>query len=473
LEAYSKIESDDNFFIYVAPCEMAVEDAKRLGIKNILFLEPTIDIERLSKIYNTFDLHCHSNNIGETFGNTLAESMVHGIPSISHIGFNRNWPQAQKELLKDFDELCINLNDYNTMVDEYSRMMNKFSSDKEYYNKIKLFYYNESKKYLYNNIALEYLNVYKKILNKTGWLVNDCLTCIPGTKTFWHDLLENVDGLVDKCDGHTPYSILPTRIENELQVEPPNYIIRNATFFRKMNTSVPTISLLQDVVVDRNVQIDTCNSSTVTVFNSQYTKSLYPEVKNSVVIPLGTDFDKFKPLDNVEELKDKYGIKDNTVLYVGSSTVYPKGFDMMESIIENTGYEFVLIMKDGYQSSNPRVKVFNRISQDEIVEISNCCSMLLCTSKEETLHLGGVEAAACNLPIITTNVGIYPNVQGDGWGHICDSLETFLQTIEIVFSNLDSYEPREIFLKNGLDKVTSMKKWNMLIDKLNKDGFNA
>ncbi len=299
-----------------------------------------------------------------------------------------------------------------------------------------------------------------------GWLVNDCLTCIPGTKTFWHDLLENVDGLVDKCNGHTPYNILPTRIESELQVEQPDYIIRNATFFRNMNTLVPTISLLQDVVVGRDVQIDTCNRSTVTVFNSQYTKSLYPEITNSVVIPLGTDFEKFKPLDNVNELKQKYGINDNTILYVGSSTVYPKGFDMVESIIDNTEYKYVLIMKDDYQSSNPRVKVFNRITQDEIVEITNCCSMLLCTSKEETLHLGGVESAACGLPIITTNVGIYPSINGDGWGHICDSLEMFLQTIELVFKNVDSYNPREVFLKNGLDKNSSMESWNMLIDKL-------
>ena len=31
---------------------------------------------------------------------------------------------------------------------------------------------------------------------KTGWLVNDTLTCIPGTKTIWHDLLENIEGFI-------------------------------------------------------------------------------------------------------------------------------------------------------------------------------------------------------------------------------------------------------------------------------------
>ena len=36
-----------------------------------------------------------------------------------------------------------------------------------------------------------------------GWLVNDCLTCIPGTKTFWHDLLEWIPTLEDKTDFHT------------------------------------------------------------------------------------------------------------------------------------------------------------------------------------------------------------------------------------------------------------------------------
>ncbi len=31
-----------------------------------------------------------------------------------------------------------------------------------------------------------------------GWLVNDLLTSIPIKMTLWHELLDNIDGLVDK-----------------------------------------------------------------------------------------------------------------------------------------------------------------------------------------------------------------------------------------------------------------------------------
>ena len=45
------------------------------------------------------------------------------------------------------------------------------------------------------------------MINKmnSGWLVNDTLTCIPGTITFWHNLLEWFPELLDKTNGYTNY----------------------------------------------------------------------------------------------------------------------------------------------------------------------------------------------------------------------------------------------------------------------------
>ena len=48
-------------------------------------------------------------------------------------------------------------------------------------------------------------------MNK-GWLVNDCLTCIPGTKTLWHDLLEWMPNLIDKTNGYTDFRYLADTI---------------------------------------------------------------------------------------------------------------------------------------------------------------------------------------------------------------------------------------------------------------------
>ena len=40
-------------------------------------------------------------------------------------------------------------------------------------------------------------------MNKTGWLVNDCLTCIPGSETWWHDMLRWFPNLEDKTNDDT------------------------------------------------------------------------------------------------------------------------------------------------------------------------------------------------------------------------------------------------------------------------------
>ena len=80
-------------------------------------------------------------------------------------------------------------------------------------------------------------------------LVNDMMTTIPGTKTFWHDLQEWF-GL--KFIG-ADYSMLTDHVKAEMAGISDNYegtslIIRNASYFGPIKTDVPTISLLQDIM---------------------------------------------------------------------------------------------------------------------------------------------------------------------------------------------------------------------------------
>ena len=303
---------------------------------------------------------------------------------------------------------------------------------------------------------------------KKGWLVNDTLTCIPGTKTFWHDLLEWLPDLEDKCNGNTPFHILPNVIEQQAILSKPYYIIRNATYFRKLNLQVKTISLLQDLAPDNQQQIDVCNSSDIVVYNSPYTQSHYINKisPKSVMIPLGVDFNKFKPIgiDYSEELN----ILPNSILFIGANTITPKGFDIMMDIINHSDYNFCLVMKDDFQLNNPRVRVFNRIDHDKLIKIMNSCQMLICTSRVETLHLSGVEAGACNLPIVTSNVGIYYNMDSGEWGRNVKTFNynDFIEEINYVKNHLSEFKTREFFLKIGLDTETCKNKWINLIENL-------
>ncbi len=294
-----------------------------------------------------------------------------------------------------------------------------------------------------------------------GWLINDCLTTIPGTKTFWHDLLEWIPDLEFPINTYVNYNNLAERIEDYVGNKKPDYIIRNATYFRPLNIDTKTISFLQDICGGklREQQIEVCNKSDVVVFNSPYTYEVYKDAIHvrKEIIPIGVDFDLFKPFPHFKKIYD--------IIYVGNESNYPKGFNIVRELIDKTNYNFCLVMKNNFRMFQPRVFVHNKVSHDILPSLYNASKLLICTSREETLHLAGIEAAACGLPIIASNVGIYHNRKPGLWGTVCNlnSIDFKMQIDNILFS-LSEFNSREYFLNEGLDKKSCKAKWIKLID---------
>jgi glycosyltransferase involved in cell wall biosynthesis len=298
-------------------------------------------------------------------------------------------------------------------------------------------------------------------MSKKGWLINDCLTCIPNTKTLWHDLLENIKGLEDKTGGYTSFDFLSEKIESQFITETkPDYIIRNATYFRKLNINVKTISLVQDLSNDP-VQLNVINSSNLAIFNSPYTFSHYKDRIDTKyeIIPLGTNFDFYFPEKNYS---NELGILPNSILFVGAASINPKGIDLVAKIFKNTKYNFCFVMKDDFKLLNSRAKVFNKVSSETMRKIYNSCKMLICTSKVETQHLAGIEAGACNKPIVSTKVGCYYDFPDGEWGHIANE-DNFIEKIDLVMKNPDAYSPRNFFLNRGFNKINCINKWNQIV----------
>lgn len=301
-----------------------------------------------------------------------------------------------------------------------------------------------------------------------GWLVNDCLTCIPGTRTLWHDLLDTIPGLIDMTGGRTDFAVLAATIMARATRDgPPSFLIRNASFFGPLTIACPQICLLQDILSGqaRDLQVEVCNAATVVVYNSPYTAARYRSLITtpSVVIPVGTDFDLFCPPLDRRTLKAKWGIPSPCVVYVGSSADYPKGFDRVLECIEKSNLEFCLVMKDDFTLDHPRVRIFRRIPQIELREIVGACDVLLCTSREETLHLAGVEAAACNVPLVVPRVGIYYDMDESGWGRIVTDGD-FLGALHEVLRETGGFNPREAFRAQKLDRRASLERWHRLIE---------
>jgi glycosyltransferase involved in cell wall biosynthesis len=98
LRHFSKIQNSNTLLLWIGKSEQAVKDAESFGVKNIIWVDPVSDPVEMANYYATFDVFCHANPLGETFGNTVAEAVIRGLP-VASIKGNRKYPQAQKELL--------------------------------------------------------------------------------------------------------------------------------------------------------------------------------------------------------------------------------------------------------------------------------------------------------------------------------------------------------------------------------------
>jgi glycosyltransferase involved in cell wall biosynthesis len=99
LKAYRQLRKELPVkLIWVGASEQAKQWAFKLGLHDVHWVDPVKDPELVSKWMNTFDVFCHFNKLGETFGNTVAEAMMHGLPVVSLAG-SPLYPQAQREVL--------------------------------------------------------------------------------------------------------------------------------------------------------------------------------------------------------------------------------------------------------------------------------------------------------------------------------------------------------------------------------------
>jgi glycosyltransferase involved in cell wall biosynthesis len=301
--------------------------------------------------------------------------------------------------------------------------------------------------------------------NKKGWLINDCLTCIPNTKTFWHDLLDWFPNLEDKCNGYTDYSILAQRIESF--PNRPDYIIRNGSYFRKLNIDVPTFSLIQDTM-NNSIQTEVINSSTCVVFASKQTYDIYKNrinPKNVRIIEQSSDFNFFKPI------QEKHPeVLPNSIIFIGDSSYEKKGFHRVLNLIENMpDFNFCLVMKDDTniniipQHNRNRVRIFNKVDRNTVRLLINSCICAICTSGNEEGHFAGIEIGACDIPMVSRPMGCYLDRKEDKtWGLIAND-DDFPETIRYITNNKQLFSPRKFYSKEyTLERCR--EKWTNLIN---------
>lgn len=139
-----------------------------------------------------------------------------------------------------------------------------------------------------------------------------------------------------------------------------------------------------------------------------------------VVLRNAVDTNKFKPLKNME-IRQKYGIKKNSILilFVGYLDVFKGIFELIDAFFEvnkeNNDLK-VMIIGEGPQESKIKDKVSKlkldtsiiftgKISSEDIPQYYQAADIFVLPSYTEGTPLAVIEAMACGLPIIASNVG--------------------------------------------------------------------
>ena len=156
LKQYSRIENDGTALIWVGASTQAMKDAETFGVKNVIWVDPVDNPRDMADLFATFDVYCHASPLGETFGNTVAEAVLRGLPVASLKG-SRKYPQAQKELLTK-PQFCSSTRGFRSLLKKY-RDEPEFRENES---KINSAFANENLDP--RIIADQVINVYEKIL---------------------------------------------------------------------------------------------------------------------------------------------------------------------------------------------------------------------------------------------------------------------------------------------------------------------
>jgi teichuronic acid biosynthesis glycosyltransferase TuaC len=211
-------------------------------------------------------------------------------------------------------------------------------------------------------------------------------------------------------EGSGPFSYLKSLL----------YLLGNRKKFRSydifhahysLSAYVATLALMRPIVVSL-MGSDVHGKSYVRWINKLFSKLFWNRtiVKSermksrlgydkSVVIPNGVALEIFKPIDRMESRK-AVGIKnytDKIAVFIANPSRYEKNFDLAQKSINH------------YNTLNPQKRIvlisINNADHSEIPSFINAANIVLLTSRWEGSPNIIKEAMACNIPVVSTDVG--------------------------------------------------------------------
>ena len=183
---------------------------------------------------------------------------------------------------------------------------------------------------------------------------------------------------------------------------------------------------------------------TISKYSKKEIEKFYPHAKGKIeVIFLGLD-KKFKPLKNIK--------KKNQILYVGSLNERKNFYGTIEAFLTLNNINLKLIMVGNFSKTfslnkksieilknakqNENIIFRSNVSNNELVKLYNESKLFVYPSFYEGFGLPILEAMACGVPVVTSNISSMPEVGGDAVVY-CNpfSVEDIKAKIEMVLFN--------------------------------------
>jgi glycosyltransferase involved in cell wall biosynthesis len=279
--------------------------------------------------------------------------------------------------------------------------------------------------------------------------------------------------------GH-PYlsSLIAAKIAKKYSK--PLVLTQHNTFI-EYNNFWDEIEKLNDLTIGREVLKEAEKIIVVSNATKNYVLSLGADSEKIRVLHNGVDVNRFRPLTGVkDEMRKKLGIsKDSSVVLTVRRLVYKNGIDtLIESAkiaVKKNPRLFFLVVGKGPDFGKVKEKIEQLgiqenfrltgfISDEDLPFYYNVADFFVLPSKSgEGLPLVALEAMACGVPVIATNVGGISEVMKEGSGKLVspNSPDSLAEAI-LEFSHSDL-----LALKNDLRKMVEQKySWDRNVEKL-------
>ncbi len=280
--------------------------------------------------------------------------------------------------------------------------------------------------------------------------------------------------------GH-PYlsSLLAAKIAK--RYGKPLVLTQHNTFIEYESSFWDHVEWLNDYAVGKQVLKEADKIVVVSNATRNYVLSLETDPEKIHVLHNGVDLNRFRPLSGVkDEIKKKLGIsKDSSVVLTVRRIVYKNGIDTLiesakKAIKKNPNLVFLVVGKGpDFEKVKEKIEQLEMqknfrltgfVSDEDLPFYYNAADFFVLPSKSgEGLPLVALEAMACGVPVIATNVGGTSEVMKEDYGKLVppDSPNSLAEAI-VEFSH------RELStLKKDLRAVIERNySWDKNVEKL-------